>query len=172
MFARVPVVACSAFTNFKREWFVCPSKLTCIKLDESSDRDVTRSEGPVACIGTDSIKVGQDRLGGVSEKVARQLYCKKQQGVKPKIPMTTPQPVEPLPDAVEYLLSTPLVRWQTKKRLETVDDIARRAQARGLVLQESSAINDETFSVLWKDKQVFRGRLSAASWFIQTYAPA
>ena len=86
--------------------------------------------------------------------------------------MNPPQTVEPLPDAVEYLLSTPLVRWQTKKRLDSVADVARRAQARGLVLQEPVALNDDIFSVLWKDKRVFRGRLSAAAWFIQTYSPA
>lgn len=71
---------------------------------------------------------------------------------------------------VDYLRTTPLVRWQQQKLLLTLDDVAAAARAKKLRFTKSDAINTDDYVVYSLDGRLLRrGTLAGIRFFIERY---
>lgn len=74
------------------------------------------------------------------------------------------------PEAAEYLRSTPLVQWQQKKMLLTLDQVDTLARSKNLRFGPSEAINSDDYVVQAVDGRLLRrGSLPAIRYFIEQY---
>lgn len=72
--------------------------------------------------------------------------------------------------AVQYLMSTPLARWQQSKLQLDEGVIVERAKARGLRLTRARAINSDYYELYDKSgKFLRRGSISAMHHFAEHY---
>lgn len=72
----------------------------------------------------------------------------------------------------EFLLNTPIVRWQREKLARTPEEVAQLANTHGLILAAGRAVNRDQYLISRKGLFIKEGNFQEISLFVCNYGKA